>query len=315
MDRAPLRHRLEGTPPVGLTVAEPGLAPFPLPDFLQHGEPVTSEAPIETLLRLMAALRDPERGCAWDQVQTLDSLAPYALEEAYEVVDAIERGDLADLQGELGDLLLQVVFQARVAEEAGSFAFDDVVWTICAKLIRRHPHVFEADGSLLADGPERLNLTQLDANWNAAKAAERSEKTGRSEHTGGDLLGSVAKALPALTRAEKISRNAARHGFDWPDAASVVAKIREEVDEVADALGRNDPDHLAEEIGDLLFAVVNLARHSGIDPEYSLKRGNIKFERRFHAMAALIAEDGASLEEADLSAMEAAWQRVKRSEA
>lgn len=276
---------------------------------------MTSEAPIETLLRMMAALRDPERGCAWDQAQTLESLAPYTLEEAYEVVDAIERGDLADLRGELGDLLLQVVFQARVAEEAGSFVFDDVVRAICAKLIRRHPHVFQADGTLLAHGPDRLSLAQLDANWTAVKAAERSAKTGRPEQAGSDLLGSVAKALPALTRAEKISRNAARHGFDWPDAASVIAKIREEVDEVADALGRNDPDHLAEEIGDLLFAVVNLARHSGIDPEYSLKRGNIKFERRFHAMAALIAADGASLDEADLPAMEAAWQRVKRSEA
>ncbi|MCC0808996.1 nucleoside triphosphate pyrophosphohydrolase [Methylobacterium sp. W2] len=276
---------------------------------------MTFQQPIETLLRLMAALRDPERGCAWDQAQTLETLAPYTLEEAYEVVDAIERGDLDELKGELGDLLFQVVFQARVAEESGNFAFDDVVRAICDKMIRRHPHVFQADGSLLPDGADRLSLAQLDANWTASKAAERSETTGRSQPAGGDLLGSVAKALPALTRAEKISRNAARHGFDWPDAASVIAKIREEVDEVADALGRDDPDHLAEEIGDLLFAVVNLARHSGIDPEYSLKKGNIKFERRFHAMAALIGEDGASLEEANLPAMEAAWQRVKRSEA
>ncbi|MFD1301266.1 nucleoside triphosphate pyrophosphohydrolase [Methylobacterium marchantiae] len=256
----------------------------------------------------MAALRDPERGCAWDQAQTLESLAPYTLEEAYEVVDAIERGDLAELKGELGDLLLQVVFQAQVAREAGSFAFDDVVRAICAKLIRRHPHVFTADGSLLPDGPDRLSLAELDASWTASKAAERSDGGGT------DLLGSVAKTLPALTRAEKISRNAARHGFDWPDAESVIAKIREEVDEVADALRHDDNDHLAEEIGDLLFAVVNLARHAGIDPEYSLKKGNIKFESRFHAMAALIGEDGGSLAEADLPAMEAAWQRVKRSE-
>ncbi|WP_019904041.1 nucleoside triphosphate pyrophosphohydrolase [Methylobacterium sp. 77] len=269
---------------------------------------MTSQQPIETLLRLMAALRDPERGCAWDQVQTLQTLAPYTLEEAYEVVDAIERGDLDELKGELGDLLLQVVFQAQVAQESGSFAFDDVVRAICAKLIRRHPHVFTADGSLLPDGPSRLSLDELDAQWSLSKAAERGAGEGK------DLLGSIAKALPALTRAEKISRNAARHGFDWADAESVIAKIREEVDEVADALRHDDRDHLAEEIGDLLFAVVNLARHAGIDPEYSLKKGNIKFERRFHAMAALIADDGGSLAEADLAAMEEAWQRVKRSE-
>lgn len=255
----------------------------------------------------MAALRDSERGCAWDRVQTLRSLAPYTLEEAYEVVDAIERGSLDDLKGELGDLLLQVVFQAEIAREAGEFDFTDVVGAICHKLIRRHPHVFTAEGDLRPDGPDRLDLEELDAGWTASKARERSGAAAT------DLLGAIAMALPALTRAEKISRAAARHGFDWPDAASVVAKIREETDEVADALRSGDRAHLAEEIGDLLFAVVNLARHAGIDPEYSLKNGNIKFERRFHAMAELVAADGLSLNQADLAVMEAAWQRVKRS--
>lgn len=274
---------------------------------------LSSERPIDTLLRLMASLRDPERGCAWDRDQTLRSLAPYTLEEAYEVVDAIERGDADALKGELGDLLLQVVFQAQVASEDGEFGFEDVVRGLCAKLIRRHPHVFTPDGRLLPDGPVSLTPAERDAAWNAAKIAERSERLA-AQPEDADLLGAVARALPALTRAEKISRNAARHGFDWPDAASVVGKIREEVDEVAEALERGDPDHLSEEIGDLLFSVVNLARHAGIDPEYSLKSGNIKFERRFRAMAALLAADGAGLATSDLAAMEAAWQRVKRSE-
>ncbi|WP_336491245.1 nucleoside triphosphate pyrophosphohydrolase [Methylobacterium nigriterrae] len=272
-----------------------------------------TEAPIETLLRLMRDLRDPVDGCAWDVAQTFASIVPYTLEEAYEVADAIERSDMTDLKEELGDLLLQVVFHARMAEEAGAFTFDDVARAIAAKLIRRHPHVFDASGRPLADAVRPRDPAEIEALWESIKAGERRARAA-DRREGGDPLGGIAHALPALTRAEKISRTAAAYGFDWPNAREVVAKVREETDEVAEALRVGEPVALAEEIGDLLFSVANLARHAGVDPEAALRHGNRKFERRFATMAARLEAEGLDLAQTELDAMEAAWLAVKRAE-
>lgn len=270
-------------------------------------------AAIDRLRALMAALRDPERGCAWDLAQTAETIVPYTIEEAYEVADAVERGDADDLRDELGDLLLQVVFQARIAEEAGAFDFDDVAAAIVAKLIRRHPHVFDADGAFLPPGERPDDPAAIEAAWARIKAQERAAKaaSGKAEADPSPFAG-VPRALPALARADKVSRRAAATGFDWPDAAQVLAKVREETDEVEESLEGGDPEAVAEEIGDLLFSVANLARHAGVDPEEALRRGTRKFERRFAAMAALL--DG-SPEDSDLATMEAAWQAAKRAEA
>ncbi|MGH1573933.1 nucleoside triphosphate pyrophosphohydrolase [Methylobacterium sp. P31] len=264
------------------------------------------------LLRLMAVLRDPVRGCPWDVAQTSATIVPYTIEEAYEVADAVARGDRDDLRDELGDLLLQVVFHARMAEEAGAFAFDDVARAIGDKLIRRHPHVFTPDGAPLPAGSPLREAAQVEAQWAAIKAQERAER-GDPESMPAPL-GGVARALPALLRAEKISRRAAAYGFDWGNAAQVVAKVREETDEVAEALEAGDPQAVSEEIGDLLFSVANLARHAGIDPEAALRDGTAKFERRFAAMAEHLRAAGGELGRSDLGAMEAAWQAAKRGE-
>ena len=270
-------------------------------------------APIGRLLGLMAALRDPERGCAWDVQQTHASIVPYTIEEAYEVADAVERGDPDDLRDELGDLLLQVVFQARIAEEAGRFGFDAVVGAICAKLIRRHPHVFDAEGAFLPPERRPTDPEAVTAAWERIKAQERAAKAGSDgkPETAGPFAG-IPRALPALARADRVSKRAAATGFDWPDAAQVLAKVREEADEVEESLESGDAAAVAEEVGDLLFSVANLARHAGVDPEEALRRGTHKFERRFTAMAARL--DG-RLEDSDLATMEDAWQAVKRAEA
>ncbi len=270
-------------------------------------------AAIDRLRGLMARLRDPERGCAWDLAQTPESIVPYTIEEAYEVADAVERGDADDLRDELGDLLLQVVFQARLAEEAGAFGFDDVAEAIVAKLIRRHPHVFDADGAFLPPGERPDDPAAIEAAWGRIKAQERAAKSasGKVEAEPGPFA-DVPRALPALARADKVSRRAAATGFDWPDAGQVLAKVREETDEVEESLRAADPEAVAEEIGDLLFSVANLARHAGIDPEEALRRGTRKFERRFAAMAARL---DSGLEASDLATMEAAWQAAKRAEA
>ncbi|GJE02646.1 nucleoside triphosphate pyrophosphohydrolase [Methylobacterium isbiliense] len=257
-----------------------------------------SSTPIERLLAIMARLRDPETGCPWDLQQSFATIVPYTIEEAYEVADAVDRGDLDDLRDELGDLLFQVVFQARIAEEAGAFRFDDVATAIADKMVRRHPHIFGAVRDL---DPEAVR-----AQWEAIKARE---KAGRPEAQG--ALAGVPLALPALTRAEKISRKAAAVGFDWPDAAQVVAKVREETGEVEEALAAGDAEAVAEEIGDLLFSVANLARHARVDPEEALRRANEKFRRRFAAMEAEVTAGGQSLAAAGLAAMEEAWLQVK----
>jgi MazG family protein len=255
--------------------------------------------PIETLLSIMARLRDPENGCPWDREQDFSTISPYTIEEAYEVSDAIERGDMAALKDELGDLLLQVVFHARMAEEADFFAFDDVANAISDKMIRRHPHVF-------GDAEIHTVSAQNEA-WEAHKAAERA-----ASGADASVLDGVALAYPALLRAGKISRRAARIGFDWPHASSVVAKIYEEIAEIeAEMQNGAAHDRLEDEIGDLLFAAANLARKLDIEPETALRRATAKFERRFRRVEVLAAERATGN---DLDALEALWQEVKREE-
>jgi tetrapyrrole methylase family protein/MazG family protein/ATP diphosphatase len=255
--------------------------------------------PIERLLAIMARLRDPERGCPWDREQNFATIAPYTIEEAYEVADAIERQNMTALKDELGDLLFQVVFHARMAEEDGLFAFDDVAEAIGDKMERRHPHVF--------GDAEIASIAAQNEAWEAHKAAEREAKGEAAS-----VVDGVAIALPALLRAAKISRRAARIGFDWPDAASVIDKIEEELDEIEDALDDHAPPAaLEEEIGDLLFAAANLARKLDIEPETALRRATAKFERRFRRVETLAKARGV---ERDLDALEALWQEVKAQE-
>jgi MazG family protein len=255
-----------------------------------------NDRPIDRLLAIMARLRDPKRGCPWDLAQDFATIVPYTIEEAYEVADAIERGDTAALKDELGDLLLQVVFHARIAEEAGHFAFDDIAAAIADKMLRRHPHVF-------GDAEIRSVAAQNEA-WEAHKAAERGAKGGHDS-----VLDGVALALPALLRAGKISRRAARIGFDWPDARAVIPKVREEIGELEAELDRGaPPETLEEELGDLLFAIANLARQLEVEPETALRRATAKFERRFRAVEALAKARGIGT---DLDALEALWQEIK----
>lgn len=268
---------------------------------------------ITRLLEIMAALRTPGSGCPWDLEQDFASIAPYTLEEAYEVVDAIERGDLADLKDELGDLLLQVVFHARMAEEQGLFAFPDVVEAITRKLIRRHPHVF--------GNTKNLSPAEVKQLWDEIKQAEKAERRASREAMGQapephdkGFLGGIPTGLPALTRAQKLTAKAAKVGFDWPEAAQVIEKIHEELDEVKEATSSNDKAMMEDEIGDLLFSVTNLARHFGIDPESALRRTNAKFERRFGAIEASLARQGRSLEDASLDEMERIWVEAKQEE-
>ncbi len=265
---------------------------------------------IGRLIAIMAALRTPGSGCPWDLEQTFATIVPYTIEEAYEVADAIARGDLVDLRDELGDLLLQVVFHARMAEERQAFDFGGVVEAIATKLIRRHPHVFGETRDLT---PE-----QVKAMWGTIKEQEKAQRLASREGAGlrgaaeGHLDG-VPLPLPALTRAEKLQKKAASVGFDWPETAQVIDKIREELDETREALSSGDRAALKDEIGDLLFAVANLARHAGIDPEDALRGTNAKFERRFRYVENGIAEAGGTMEAASLDEMEALWQAAKRS--
>ncbi len=258
---------------------------------------------IDRLLEIMARLRDPQSGCPWDVEQTFETIAPYTIEEAYEVADAIERADMSALKDELGDLLLQVVFHARMAEEQGSFDFHEVAHAISDKMVRRHPHVF---------GEQRIATAAAQTrSWEALKAAERAEQAETRGRRAGALDG-VGIGLPALTRAEKLQKRAARVGFDWPEVSQVFDKIDEELAEIREEIRQaGGPERLEAEIGDLLFAVVNLARHLGVHGEAALRRCNMKFERRFTAVEA--AFDG-DLDGAGLADMEAAWQAAKKKE-
>ena len=261
--------------------------------------------PIDRLLAIMARLRDPKDGCPWDLEQTFATVAPYTVEEAYEVADAIERGDLTDLRDELGDLLLQVVFHARMAEEKGAFTFEDVASAINDKMIRRHPHVF---------GDETYaSLAHQKEGWEALKAAERRHK-GNGAGRAASLLDDVPVGLPALTRAVKLSRRAAGVGFVWPSVHEVVAKLDEEVEELKAEIAAGDLDKARQEMGDVLFVVANLARTLEVDPEDALRFTNAKFARRFQYIEARLAERGMTPEQSDLDEMDGLWDEAKAAE-
>ncbi|MFA6266114.1 MAG: nucleoside triphosphate pyrophosphohydrolase [Pseudolabrys sp.] len=266
---------------------------------------------ISRLIEIMAALRTPVTGCPWDLEQDFGTIAPYTIEEAYEVADAIMRGDLADLCDELGDLLLQVVFHARMAQEQGAFDFGGVVEAVTSKMIRRHPHVFGK-----AKGPEEpgQDTKAVEGQWERIKAEEKAEKAKRHPAKPPSALDGVPVALPALTRALKLQQKAGRVGFDWNDPRAVLAKIREEADEIEAELDAAENDKAAAEVGDLLFAVVNLARHLSADPEAILRGTNAKFERRFTAIEAALAAHGRKPQEATLAEMDALWDQAKAQE-
>lgn len=266
---------------------------------------------LDDLLALMARLRHPQHGCPWDLKQDYASIVKHTLEEAYEVADTIERGDFAHLQGELGDLLFQVVYYSQLACEEGRFAFAEVVDGITRKLIRRHPHVFPT-GDLHAplDTP-RLSEDQVKARWEAIKAEERAEQ-GAPEQL--SLLDDVPAALPALSRAIKLQKRAAQVGFDWPDALPVLDKVREELDEVLQAMAEGDAEAIEDELGDLLFATANLARHLKQDPENALRRANRKFERRFRFIEQALRDSARPFEDCTLDELDALWGEAKRQE-
>lgn len=259
---------------------------------------------ISRLIEIMARLRDPDGGCPWDLEQDFRSIRHYTIEEAYEVADAIEREDYEDLRDELGDLILQPIYHAQMASEAGLFDIGDVIYAVTDKLIRRHPHVFGDDAAGSAQASE--------GRWERIKAEERARK---AERRGADkppsLLDDVPGVLPALARANKLAKRAARVGFDWPDTDTVIAKVTEELDEVREAGETGDPAHQQEEIGDLLFAVANLARKAGIDPEAALRDANAKFTRRFEYVEARCREDGVAIAEAGLERLDGYWNEIR----
>jgi ATP diphosphatase len=268
---------------------------------------MTPSRDISRLIEIMAALRTPVTGCPWDLEQNFATIAPYTIEEAYEVADAIARGDFDDLREELGDLLLQVVYHAQMAEEQDAFAFGDVVEAITKKMIRRHPHVFaDKDGNIQPAGVKSA--------WERIKAEEKAERAAHRPPEHKSRLASVKAGQPALTRAMELQRKASTVGFDWNDPRAVLHKIREEADEIEAALDRGDVEELAAETGDLLFALVNLARHVGADPESALRGTNAKFERRFAYIERALAAKGRSLEDASLDEMDALWNEAKGAE-
>jgi nucleoside triphosphate diphosphatase len=263
---------------------------------------MTAQAPIDRLKSIMAALRTPETGCPWDLAQSFETIAPYTIEEAYEVSDAIARKDMMALKEELGDLLFQVIFHARLGEEQNAFDFDDVVTGLNTKMIARHPHVF---------GDARItNAEDQIQNWETLKDAERKAKIKDDP----SVLADIPLALPELMRAEKLAKRAARVGFDWPHVDDVFAKLDEEVLEVRDALKDGEPNHIEEEIGDLLFVVANLARKAHVDPELALRKANSKFENRFRWIETALRADGKTPEQSDLEEMERLWGLAKRAE-
>jgi ATP diphosphatase len=268
--------------------------------------PDPSLPPIARLLRLMAQLRTPDQGCPWDLEQTFETIAPHTIEEAYEVADAIERGDLAHLKEELGDLLFQIVFYARIAEERDVWDFDAVADALVEKMIARHPHVFgDQVVETAAAMPDR---------WEATKAAERAAKAA-AEGRRDSVLDGVVPGLPALTRAMKLQKRAARVGFDWTEADQILDKIEEEIGELRQVIAAGDgADRRQDELGDLLFALVNLGRRLEVDPDAALRHTNAKFERRFRMIETWLAEDGLTPDAVDLDRMEALWQRAKKRE-
>ncbi|MCW5771970.1 MAG: nucleoside triphosphate pyrophosphohydrolase [Rhodospirillaceae bacterium] len=264
----------------------------------------TPKRPLDRLLAIMARLRDPAGGCPWDREQTFATIAPYTIEEAYEVAEAIARGDMAELKDELGDLLFQVVFHSRMAEEAGAFAFADVADAISDKMERRHPHVF---GDLQIRDADHQSVV-----WEQHKARERAAKAERGETTSAGALSGVPLALPALLRAEKLGKRAARVRFDWSEARSVAAKVREELEEIEAAVADNEPeDRITHEVGDLLFAAAQLARHLKVNPETALREANARFERRFGHIERTLAALGRSPQDAGSDELERLWGEAK----
>jgi nucleoside triphosphate diphosphatase len=264
---------------------------------------------ISRLFEIMAALRNPQTGCPWDVEQDFSTIAPYTIEEAYEVLDAVQRHDMHDLREELGDLLLQVVFHARMAEEAGSFDFGDVVEAITTKMIRRHPHVF-GDEDAREAGMAKGMWERIKAEEKAERKARRANGNEREPEHG--YLDDVTVALPALSRALKLQQKAARVGFDWGAPGPILDKIEEEIGEIREAMEGGQPNLVAEEFGDILFALVNLGRHLNIDPEAALRGTNEKFRSRFHAVERGLKAEGKALDAASLDEMEALWQRAKK---
>lgn len=267
---------------------------------------------ISRLIEIMAALRDPQSGCPWDIVQTFETIKPYTIEEAYEVADAIERNDPDDLCDELGDLLLQVVYHARMAQEAGTFSFGDVVHAVTKKMIRRHPHVFATSDAANADA--------VNVQWDRIKAEEKRERAERRRQRGitedfkDGFLGSVQRTQPALTEALKLQQRAAKIGFDWSQPEPILDKIEEEIGELREALAGGQREKVADELGDLIFAVVNIGRHVNVDPEDALRGTNTKFRRRFRHIETELEVSGESLEAATLARMEDLWQGAKHDE-
>jgi ATP diphosphatase len=272
---------------------------------------MTPSRDISRLIEIMAQLRTPVTGCPWDLEQNFETIAPYTIEEAYEVADAIALGDLEDLKDELGDLLLQVVYHARMAEEQNAFSFGDVVETVCRKMIRRHPHVF-------ADKDGNISPAGVKSAWDLIKAEEKAERAARrptkTTSSPASLLSNVKAGQPALTRAMELQRKASTVGFDWNDPRAVLRKIREEADEIEAALDHGDNAEIAAETGDLMFALVNLARHVGANPEMALRGANAKFERRFAYIEHALAAKGRTLEAASLEEMDALWNEAKANE-
>ncbi len=266
-------------------------------------QPVNAR-PIDELLSIMARLRSPDNGCPWDVEQNFATIAPYTIEEAYEVADAIERGDMSELRDELGDLLFQVVFHAQMAQEAAQFTFDDVAKGICEKMIRRHPHVF--------GNAEQKSVGAVQGQWEEIKAEERAAKGHQSNES---ILDDIPLALPALTRALKLQKRAARVGFDWPDIANVIDKLNEEMLELSQELAKGgDKDRLEDEFGDILFVYANLARHLDIDPEAALRRTNAKLRRRFGYIEKTLGAEGRTPDQSDLEEMDALWNAAKLEE-
>ena len=276
----------------------------------------TAQSAIEQLLSVMRMLRDQQFGCPWDLEQSIASLVPFTLEEVYEVVDAIEKNDMVELEDELGDLLFQVVFYAQIASENGDFDFNDIASAITRKLIRRHPHVFP-DGELMKFGQESgISSDQVAVNWELIKKQEREEKQARR---GGNelpepssVLDDVPRSLPAMERAKKLQKRAASHGFDWPDITPVVAKIKEEMAELEEALSSANKQRIEEELGDVLFALVNLARHTSIEPEAALRGTNQRFTARFQWIEARVAERSRTLDESSLEQLDELWNEAKQ---
>ena len=267
---------------------------------------------LDDLLYLMARLRDPQSGCPWDLKQNYASIVPHTLEEAYEVADTIERGDFEHLPGELGDLLFQVVFYSQLASEEGRFGFAEVVDGITRKLVRRHPHVFPGGDLQAVADAQSLAEAAVNQRWEELKAEERGAQSRAPQQL--SLLDDVPSALPALSRASKLQKRAAQVGFDWPDALPVLDKVREELDEVLEAMAADDPAAIADELGDLLFAVVNLTRHLKVDAETALRQATAKFERRFRGIEQRLRERGVAIENCSLEQLDGIWAEVKQQE-